>query len=393
MIELKHVRLTTVALLLAGCGGGSGIPSIESFSATPSQLPAGGGTVTLAWRVSGASSLSIEPNIGTVSGSSLVVAVNSSRTFTMTARGAGGTATATAAVAVEGSVDTTAPSVLSSSPSSGATGVGRDAVIALNFSEPMNKSTTQGAYQSSSPGIRANEVAFEWNSEATTLTIRPSAPLPYAAGSDPATLQALSFSFSLANTATDLAGNKLLPISISFKTLRQITARLKSDPAQDGSVDGSTVNNGNFDLNVTTTSRGFVSFSLAGLPAGLQPSSVASAALRINAQFPMVFSTELVELEHLIYGSTLTASAATTAALRNLGYLSQEPPIENAWKTANVLTAVRDDLGNRLARSNRSQYRLRCTGCSVTFFSGEAVESGGDARFKAPELVVEFLQP
>jgi hypothetical protein len=393
MFGIRKLKPVMIAVLLVSCGGGDGNPSIESFTSVPSQLPVGGGNVTLAWRVSGANSLSIEPNIGPVTGSSLVVAVNSSRTFTLTARNASGSVTATAAVSVAGSVDTLAPSVSTVSPISGATGVSRDVVIALNFSEPMNKTTTQSAYQSSSPGIRPNEVAFEWNPEATTLTVRPNTPLPYAAGTDPAALEALSFSFNLTNTGTDLAGNKLLPFSASFKTLRQITVRYKSDPLQDGSVDGSAVNNGTFDMNVSTTSRGFLSFSLAGLPAGLQPSSIASAALRVNAQFPMVFTNELIELEHLTYGSTLTASAATVAALRNLGYLSQEPPIADAWKTASVLTAIRDDLTNRLSRSNRSQYRLRCTGCSVTFFSGEAADSGGDARFKVPELVLEYLQP
>jgi len=82
------VLLSTIAAI--GCGGsgsesGAG-PSITSFTATPASLPAGGGNVTLSWSVSGASALSIDQGVGDVTGmTSKVVAVTSSRTFTLTA--------------------------------------------------------------------------------------------------------------------------------------------------------------------------------------------------------------------------------------------------------------------------------------------------------------------
>lgn len=385
-------RVFGVGLLLIGCGG-SNAPSIESFTATPANLPKGGGNVTLAWKVSGATSLSIEPNIGPVSGTALVVNLTSNRTYTLTASNGNVKATATASVTVEGSLDTTAPTLQNLSPADGAIGVARDTPIVLTFSEPMNKTQTQAAYQSSSVGIRPSEVSFEWNGEATVLTVRPNAALSYASGTDPNATIALPYAFNLTNAAADLAGNKLTAVASSFKTLRQITARVPGDPNQDGSVDGTTVSNGSFDMGLSTTSRGFLGFNLNALPLTLQASSIATATLRVNAQFPIVFSTEQVELEHLLYGTTLTASAATASALRNLGYLSQETPIENGWKTANVLTAVRDDLTNRTARGNRSQYRLRCTGCTVIFYAAEIATSGGDAQFKVPELVVEYLLP
>jgi hypothetical protein len=379
-------------VLLSACPDRT-LPKIESFTATPSGLPSGGGNVTLAWNVTGATSLSIEPSVGSVSGTSLVVNVTSNKTFTLTASNTNGPVTATASVTVVGSVDTTAPTLLSVTPADGATGVSGDAPIVLTFSEPMKKTETQAAYTSSSLGIRPNEVAFQWNPDATVLTIKPNAALAYAAGTDPAATVALGYSFTLTESATDLVGNKLAAVNSSFKTLRQITAKIQGDPLQDGDVNGSTVGNGTLSMNLSTASRGFLGFSLGSLPAALDPQRVVSATLRVNAQYPMVFSTEQIELEHVLYGATLTASAATVQALRNLGYLAQETPVENAWKNANVLVAVKDDLTNRSSRGNRSQYRLRCTGCTVIFYTAEAADSGGDAQFKVPELVLEYLLP
>jgi hypothetical protein len=78
----------------------SGAPTIVSFAATPATLPAGGGTVTLAWQVTGADSLTIAPGVGTVAGQSTTVRVTSATTFTLAATNASGTATARAEVAV-----------------------------------------------------------------------------------------------------------------------------------------------------------------------------------------------------------------------------------------------------------------------------------------------------
>jgi len=94
--------------LLAGCagtmsgtgGGTSSAPSIASFTATPASLPAGGGSVTLSWQVSGADSVSIDRGIGSVTGQSVGVSVTATTIFTLTATSAGGTATSSTAVVV-----------------------------------------------------------------------------------------------------------------------------------------------------------------------------------------------------------------------------------------------------------------------------------------------------
>ncbi len=61
-------------------------PIIQSFTATPGSLPAGGGNVTLAWNVTGATSLALDNSLGDVTGfSQKTINLTASRTFTLTA--------------------------------------------------------------------------------------------------------------------------------------------------------------------------------------------------------------------------------------------------------------------------------------------------------------------
>jgi len=80
-------------------------PTISSFTATPSILPVGGGSVTLSWTTTGATSLSIDNGVGVVAGSSTVVNVATGTTFTLTAGNAVGTAKSSAAVTIGSAVD------------------------------------------------------------------------------------------------------------------------------------------------------------------------------------------------------------------------------------------------------------------------------------------------
>lgn len=78
---------------------GSSPPVIHRFVAAPRAL-VGTGTTTLSFDVTGATSLSIDPGVGIVTGSSTVVMVSVSTVFTLRASGPGGATTATAAVDV-----------------------------------------------------------------------------------------------------------------------------------------------------------------------------------------------------------------------------------------------------------------------------------------------------
>ncbi len=65
------------------------VPYCNSFSATPSELPAGGGNVTLIWNTIYGNSVTITPDIGSVNQRGILeVFVNSTRTYTLTVVGA-----------------------------------------------------------------------------------------------------------------------------------------------------------------------------------------------------------------------------------------------------------------------------------------------------------------
>ncbi len=75
------------------------IPVISRFSANPFQVRPGQAS-TLSWSVTGASSLSIAPGPGTVSGENVVVYPSASTTYILTAKNGGGSASASTSVEV-----------------------------------------------------------------------------------------------------------------------------------------------------------------------------------------------------------------------------------------------------------------------------------------------------
>jgi hypothetical protein len=107
----RAARITFLALFclsLIQCGGGSAAPTapppspapvISHFTASPGLLTAGGSCI-LEWSVSGATTLSIDPSVGAVSGTTAQVMPTTTITYTLTATGAGGIATAQTTVTV-----------------------------------------------------------------------------------------------------------------------------------------------------------------------------------------------------------------------------------------------------------------------------------------------------
>ena len=73
-------------------------PVIASFTATPASLPAGGGSVTLSWTATNATTLSIDNGVGVVTGTSATANVAADTTFTLTASNSSGTVTRTSRV-------------------------------------------------------------------------------------------------------------------------------------------------------------------------------------------------------------------------------------------------------------------------------------------------------
>ncbi|WP_027892518.1 hypothetical protein [Calidithermus chliarophilus] len=103
----RSLFLPLFLLALAACTPPKEVgsaPQIKSFTASPQHLEAPG-SATLSWDVQGAQSLSLEPGIGPVSGSSKAVSVGATTTYTLTAKNAKGEVTAQTTVTVGGSTD------------------------------------------------------------------------------------------------------------------------------------------------------------------------------------------------------------------------------------------------------------------------------------------------
>ena len=118
-------------------------PVISAFSASPTSLTTGGST-TLSWTVAGASSLTITPGVGTVTGTSIIVSPATTTTYTLTATNLIGSATQTATVTVTPVVPTTP--VISSFAATPAT-------ITAGSTSTLNWSVTGATGLSITPGI------------------------------------------------------------------------------------------------------------------------------------------------------------------------------------------------------------------------------------------------
>ena len=385
-------------------------PIINAFSATPSSLAAAG-QVTLSWDVSNATSLSIDSGVGAVTGTSKVVSVPSSTAFTLTATNANGSSTKTVTVTV--AALPAPPTVVSVSPANGELGVSADAKIVVTFSKPMDQAVTQVAYQSAD--LPATGVTFDWNAAGTEMTVKPNAPLEYAKQTD-VVVAAKNYEFKLTSTAKDRDGLALVPLTSSFKTLRDITEILSSDPTLDGYVqsDGFADSSdtamyvGDRDNNVGV--RGFLSFSLARLPADPKL-KLLSATLQVQKYFffssgitvayrgsPFSLATNparrsQTDLDHVVYGSILDAGDYATSSLALLGAIDSFAQFNTPKTQADVLSAVADDLINRVSRENRSQYRLSLFQQTNNNNAFDLSYYGTASVAPKPSLRLEYLAP
>lgn len=260
--------------------------------------------------------------------------------------------------------DTTAPEIVSISPDDGAAGVLADASITITFSEAMDTAATEAAFQSADLG----GVSMAWSEGDTVLTIDPDADLDYASGDDPATVVALEYELSVGVGAADVAGNPLEnEVQSSFTTAREITTELASDPALTGAVVGDgTLNTGAGGQAVAgdhadnLQRKGFFSFALADLPAGIvavqQATLSASQVLTLGTPFsaPLAGLGSL-GIDHVEF-DTLDIDAFNANPLDDLGVFSNTPT--DGARTMDVAANLADDIDS--GRSH-SQYRLEFT--------------------------------
>jgi hypothetical protein len=99
-LSATNAKGTNMKSAIVVVAASSKAPQVLSFTATPPNLPMGGGMTMLTWQVLNATSVSIDHGVGAVTGTSASVNVTATTIYTLTAMNADGTTTATTAVAV-----------------------------------------------------------------------------------------------------------------------------------------------------------------------------------------------------------------------------------------------------------------------------------------------------
>ncbi|RJS13152.1 hypothetical protein DRW03_36255 [Corallococcus sp. H22C18031201] len=123
-------------------------------------------------------------------------------------------------------LETNRPKLLSATPSDGAKGAAISTAIRLTFSEPMNKSKTERAFEVSAP-TTAGAGTISWNETDQVMIFTPAAPLPFGT----------PITWTLAATAEDLAGNQLAaPSTQTFQTIQSGTTHISIDFTTSGSI-------------------------------------------------------------------------------------------------------------------------------------------------------------
>ena len=294
--------------------------------------------------------------------------------------------------------DTTAPSITGSAPADNAVGLAQKPSITVNFSESMDRATAQAAFQIVNPaGVTGT---FNWNGASTKMTFAINTLLPYG--------QTVEWKLN-SNTAEDLAGNKSGGLFFqNFRVIRQKTVSLQSV----ASVDGVATNAGGayssvFGLGLigddssNTVWRTFLNFDLTQLATdGSTKINSATLSVRVlgKAGSPQAELGSLTAT-HVNYGPTLTSGDFETASLGDcgaffLGTLSPNTDT-NGFKQLAVTKCVDSDYDNRVARSNRSQFRLKFP----TSFSNDGnndyilIGIGESAATDRPTLQVTYEYP
>lgn len=115
MKKIQLFLITALAALFTACPAPdiNSQPTIQSLIANPSALPIGGGQSTLTWQISNASSVSMDQGIGSVTGNSKVISVNSTTTYVLTATNTFGSVTSSVTVSVAQPVEPPANQIAS----------------------------------------------------------------------------------------------------------------------------------------------------------------------------------------------------------------------------------------------------------------------------------------
>jgi hypothetical protein len=418
----------TITTFQVKTGAGAPGPSVN--------LPPAGGSVTFNWAVSDATGLSIDngvpaitPFAATGTKDFTVPAGTTPITFKLTASGATGSTPATATVIVNRNADTVPPSLDASTPANAAPGIDKAANIIVTFSEAMNQAATQAAYSSTNAEIAPGNVAFTWNAAGTVLTINPNGDLLYDAITT-ATGLAKVYTYKFGAGATDLAGNPLAAASMTdrtFKTKRDITLTIVATEALGGEVIynvAGTFNAEDPDIEPGDTAtgnaaganeqyKGFIGFDITAVPAADVAAGEAVTASMTFDQYDAIGTPYAaiaanpagglggLIVDHITYTgatrdlwkfSAYAAGEAIGGAGTKHRTISTLTDATLGVKTLDVKVAILEDLANKVARFNRSTYRLAFTKATNGNSAENKVRIHG-AGASAPKLTLKYILP
>jgi len=165
-------------------------PLIEAFSANPASILAGQSS-SLTWYVNGATSLSINNGVGTVTGSGVTVKPTATTTYTLTATNPFGSSAATATVAVQPAAQP--PTITSFTASPSTIAPGQTATLswivsgAVSLSVNNGVGTVGGTSASVSPTTTTTYTLTATNGAGSTtsnalVTVSAAAPFQHPAG-------------------------------------------------------------------------------------------------------------------------------------------------------------------------------------------------------------------
>jgi hypothetical protein len=296
----------------------------------------------------------------------------------------------------EPDVDTTPPNIMMVDPSNGAVAVTANTRIVVDFDEPMDEASTEAAFQSSDATL-ANGHLF-WKNGSRQLIVEPKDPLEYAEVTDPSG-DAKDYVFTIAGSATDLAGNPLgIDRTFSFTTLRHVTQALgipkgegrevqydQTDPTSRCDNDDDRLVVGDFTDD--TGAEALLSFDIASLPIDITElkSVRLRAVLEETARSPYG-SKRLGALHYLSVSTELDDRYWDKPGQIDLGEFAAHGNVEVSHS---VLTAFTTDYENRVAHNERSQYLLRFD----LRTDGDAIATNVEMRCGDVKLELEYLTP
>lgn len=224
--------------------------------------------------------------------------------------------------------DTTAPTIMAVSPADAAIGSLVRPPITVTFSEPMDQATVESAFSFVSPiGTTAT---YSWSTDGKTLTATLATDLPYGQ----------QVVWKLADTAADLAGNKIAAQQFTFRVRRSSTVSLTA-VAHGNTLNG--VGGTGLFVGDTSTNQNYRAFIVYTLPSDALEILAASLTVQQSISASNPFSTGSVSLAMYVESVAYTApidNGEAVAPPACLGTALQCAALHSRCIDAEVLSAT-----------------------------------------------------